>query len=1163
MKTQEQLEYGPMRAQYFKVLHQAMQKQGTKGNLMLFSAQTGSGKSYAIANFMVDLIRQDSSCQIFYVTNQIKNFGIDHLSKFWQQSATDLHGSFVQNIAVMRGLADTCKLIIETMPVAFKSVEMHGLLDQLKKAIDFYFTLNRINVNSYLAHIKLRDAEYAIRQELIRQLSILAKVSVPVNAEGQQRLQHYVATHPSEEFEWLHDIYPTFDFDAKRIIVMTTKKFEMSFTAFFDKKGQPMIACTKLNNALVIIDEVDSTQAALQSTIIEEALGASVDLLSLFNTTLPALNMKSKLNPLMKQIIAQADEYQRLQIRARELRDRFKLDRLHKMAGGQQPTGFIIHTPRQTFVSSDTHWHTDLDRPNNMVRISTEEPDELQFEAMLHHLAEFISRFTHFIQKCAERYVAFKDVSEESSLTLEDACKTIYNVLGFQEKQANSLFQFGMNAPMRKHSSTRRARHQNEGTSLFALEDEPQHAERTVIQARFVKTTPEQFILAVLKKANILGISATAEVPTVLNHYDLDYLSEQLGVHYMIGRNILPKKTLDTFDLLPRYERHGVNIEVKRTLANQDLRQILKRWLSQAQYAQISQTALTQFQQWFKQFINDSGPVRQTNQAKNSDYISKRYMKLFESFVVFLAKPELITFLGLENILAAEGKPEMDAGFIGEAFEAFKRLLDVKDAYLAVIRPGVTQPPEQVKQAYSRLEVGQRVYLLSAYQTLGVGQNLQHKLTALDAPFVVNIVGDEADASDARQLTADLSGMYLGKVTHVVGQTTPLKLNEVGINSVIQLQRLLDAGEIDQRQSRMAMRLLTTGQPLRDFKQVASVVGSHTQIVAQALGRMNRTFNKCKSPVILINDEECQCIHPSGLPLPQYSAEMQMLFMSIKSVNSPSYQTIAQNRRDIAVADCQSRMKYLFAHHANEETIAEYDEIRFGYLRHPTASTAQLQTAHIDKTHSYWEFAELLDRYSVFRIADGKYDYQPDLDQPMKISASAAKLDVILKYPGMRNYFIEHGFALTWELGTNLLNPYQFNLYCGILGEMAGRYILESTFHQILRPLDAVYRGGAHELFDYAWGEQVVIDFKHWAAAPVGNETQRRHWVREKLDTLDALASHPLKVLLVNITGSSPAVLQRKDGGRILELSALIDVETGQLALSEAQVMELWRWVNE
>lgn len=427
----------------------------------------------------------------------------------------------------------------------------------------------------------------------------------------------------------------------------------------------------------------------------------------------------------------------------------------------------------------------------------------------------------------------------------------------------------------------------------------------------------------------------------------------------------------------------------------------------------------------------------------------------------------------------------------------------------------------------------------------------------------MNVVGDEADPHDARQQTVDLSGMYLGKVTYVIGQTTPLKLDETGMSSVIQLQRLLDAGEIDQKQSRMAMDRLTSGNPGYNFKQVASVMGSHTQVIAQALGRMNRTFNKCVHPWLLINNEESQFLDSMGLSLEQYSAEMQMVLMKIRHQHRPSMQTIEQNRRDIAVTDCQSRMKHLIAHHATKGTIAEYDEIRLGYLRWPTSSNVQLREAHLDKTHSYWDFSDPVDSYSVSRIKDGQYDYQPDIEQPMRVSATAARLEVILKYPGMLAYFKDQGFAMCWVPGTNIMNPYQFNLYCGILGERAGRFVLESTFHQRLLPLDVVYRNGAHELFDYAWGKDVVVDFKHWVATPDVDEGQMRDWVREKLDTLDALAAKPLKVLLVNVVGPSPAVMRRFDGGRILELSALINIQSGQLALSDAQVMELWRWVNE
>ena len=97
-----------------------------------------------------------------------------------------------------------------------------------------------------------------------------------------------------------------------------------------------------------------------------------------------------------------------------------------------------------------------------------------------------------------------------------------------------------------------------------------------------IRTTPEKILLAMARKASVIGMSASAEFKTVLNNYNLDYLKEELGPDYHITESAL--KTEIAAELVKRnipYKNkeikcHGFRISAERNyFENKECRKIL------------------------------------------------------------------------------------------------------------------------------------------------------------------------------------------------------------------------------------------------------------------------------------------------------------------------------------------------------------------------------------------------------------------------------------------------------------------------------------------------------------------------------------------------------------------------------------------------------------
>ena len=63
---------------------------------------------------------------------------------------------------------------------------------------------------------------------------------------------------------------------------------------------------------------------------------------------------------------------------------------------------------------------------------------------------------------------------------------------------------------------------------------------------------------------------------------------------------------------------------------------------------------------------------------------------------------------------------------------------------------------------------------------------------------------------------------------------------------------------------------------------------------------------------------------------------------------------------------------------------------------------------------------------------------------PSTVSEEEARLAQILSYPGLKEHFINRGWATEFGTGPYIMSPVLFqNIYKGALGEVAGKFILE------------------------------------------------------------------------------------------------------------------------
>lgn len=70
------------------------------------------------------------------------------------------------------------------------------------------------------------------------------------------------------------------------------------------------------------------------------------------------------------------------------------------------------------------------------------------------------------------------------------------------------------------------------GFRYYSFENSPDYDFKSIISMFSFSQTPERILTKLCEKAKVIGVSATATLPSVLCNYDLDYLSHKMGAAY-------------------------------------------------------------------------------------------------------------------------------------------------------------------------------------------------------------------------------------------------------------------------------------------------------------------------------------------------------------------------------------------------------------------------------------------------------------------------------------------------------------------------------------------------------------------------------------------------------------------------------------------------------
>lgn len=1127
--------------------------------LFLCELPTGFGKTYTASQLIAEFVRNDrSGRKIIYLTTLNKNLPEDELRAALGET------EYEKYVLRIRANFDEVveKIIDIEVPEEFQTEDYHILV----KTVQTYNKLLKHNGRDKeykaLLEERIRNADSSFRKMIRKMLSDAFKTK-------QERLE---AIRSSKKFKWIGKLYPAVFTDAHRILLMSVNKFLLRNSVLVEPSYE-MIKAPFLKNAIIFIDEFDATKATVKDEVIKRSLEMKNDFLVLFRQIcrmMDSSHMSRKMKDACDKVKTKDGKQNEFEVIAQEAREIAQI--YHTNLSYKTEEGSIDR--RQNFLLKDSSFHTVLQGDKRFVRAQLNPAEnivDIRFEDKEHYYAEheehdvviyglirrinsFLQHFRNFLFEWARHYCNAENEyrgDNRDMMTIENAVNSILDKIELSKKQRELLLG-EMCDPFVKGKEDDvipSASFFQDGFEVYEFEDNDAHNDSTSISYVKVYDTPEKFMIYLSQMCKVIGISATAEIPTVVGNYNLSYLKESLGERFHATPQAVKERIRS--QLAPNYRAyHDGRIKIEADVYSNDyngkeLSEICREITGESEISQICENLIT---------------------AQSVErYQSIRYCNVFRAILAFCRRPFLRSMLYLGMALPKQDHPDFDEDLLKKLM---KLALDLTDnpsdqASLDILRSENFE--EEKGRLSDKLTNGEKVFIMSSYSTIGAGQNLQYKVVDPQKSICLRECDDPADK---RFLTKDIDALYLGDATNLTvntyGEDT---MDSTSLMKMLfQIEELYSNGELsfDEKDSMIRHAFHRYSGRRESDKNCLyykdSVKMQATKHVIQAVGRMCRTF--LKSPEILIIAEEKLIEKVSAgeinkRVIPPEMACVEQLCENVGTHYTNEEQKILNNAERISTIGMQT-IRSLLSHRWSEKSMEAWKNLRETVLRYPTASAEdRLLNATVRKlyiTSGEKQNGYLYSQYSDFSNVtldftrneagfreSSRAKHRSDTGEVavFRMNEAESGLTIAMKNHTLNAFFRENGYATAFDEQEYLMSPVLFhNIFKGALGEVCGKVLLQQKAGITLNEIDDPER---FEFFDYAISDGVYVDFKNWKTT---YRKDRQKSLKEISRKLDAIGGK--RVYIVNLIGDPGWKPTVTHDGKIIEIPGLID-KNGQV----------------
>ena len=654
------------------------------------------------------------------------------------------------------------------------------------------------------------------------------------------------------------------------------------------------------------------------------------------------------------------------------------------------------------------------------------------------------------------------------------------------------------------------------GFNFTEIEDSNYHDMKSVVHNYSFPTTPEDAILKLTSKALVVGISATAKISTCIGNYDLSYLRKNLKDSFIEITEEDSKRISSSFEEMikttqGKYKIHTKVVDDYDVFSNQELCEKL-----------IEELFEGETKEKYKRLISDSN-------------ISLYYFAIELKLCLFykeIGDKKIKSSIAFVNRFP-KPREAFDLDRLKEMFEAIDFRFSREKINFKVVSSQTFD--DDFADTKDLLSKGKQVLILTTYQTVGSGKNIQYPIPVGQEESMIY------DPNDTRKLK-DFEAVYVCMPTFLIQNLSyngEDKYNDLA-KYLFQQEYLYQNNYLSYAQMKVnienGFRQVFFGEK-RGAKYTCNgdLYFHALKITIQAIGRICRCRSKNKNIYIYTDRELIENIQSAcEQKCPNLLNEEFKALLSIKLNKSATIPQIHQFSIKSKAA-CKKITSLAYNVRRDVKNVIEWQDMREYVLKNPTAPFV------LPQYHDYYfEMPEKISEYSYkqnnrYDIVDMRLDSRYGMPQ---VGEQACDLPIVLSVPCVEKLFDDNKYAKRFLKNNFVMSPSLFKqVYLGALGEVVGRCILE---YGLGLEIEELNDPSFYELFDYKIGN-VYFDFKHWNEFRIDNDTYVKK-VERKLAKIKGA-----KCFVINLIKRTDADVKQNISETVIQIPYLIDGETGTI----------------
>lgn len=1121
-----------------------------ENGLYFVNTPTGSAKSYSAVQLMKNHYKSFDSHFIF-ITNNLNNLPMEDLEKAF---GDDFKNQVIRIESIVDNIVHHFDESI--IPDEYKRLkhykELYNCLNDYKYLARYIQNelakgkTPNIGVLKFFDQSKedLANKDSSFRKDIRKHL--MQSGFAELNFEERKLIV-------KSKYKWLTTLYPAMFIEDYKVICMSVKRFFTSIDPIYMKKYR-FSESEIIDHSVLFIDEVDATKNEINNIILESSLRSTIDLIPMIHRIADQFIYWDQNMPrALRNLVPSKDEgFNKARHEALDIRKKYHdelpyycsqiKNRNFLMSDATFHANFEDHSKNNAYSYYDTNKNQmTIEIENSRNNVSETSNEIYSLFSVIRDMNHFLLTTKYFFNKLAGKYKNYKneESKEEDQINDEEALHSIYKVfrltdadISYFNNEIHIRPQIIINKDQKRFKKTNG--YYNRGIRSFEFTNQKKDSLNTSFNYIYLSQSAERILVLLAKKAIVIGLSATCNIDSVLSNYSLRYLKENLEDSFHLIGDEDHKRIKDTYSMLnKKYESKDIQVHIEEVMDSLNL--------------DMKGMICTVFEDFKVQRIVER--IFSCN-GINDLYSIKRYLIMAQVYQYFILHEDIRSFLCLNNALPKENG-EFDLCILKKLLDVVneENSFDKNNVHVEVLKSGISFDADK-KDILERLSNGEKVFVISAYATIGAGQNMAYKLP--EHSDTINLT-DFSNEEDGRNYKKDFDGIYLGDITNVVTNLLDMdsEFDESDLlHCLIELENLYENNEITHHILNKGIQYAyeklknpKTKVFLNEIQGCRSVRLFKTKQIIQAIGRLSRSFNKSKTIHILVTKDivhsfdttvlENEILSPETMQLAKYAKERQQ--------SIPVYDYV-ENKACKISSEGKFYIYELLSEDWNEEKIRLYKELGETCLKYPTSSDLDNEIVKEYYIHSHGPFNkyyfvdvkdfEYTDIFfnetkddAKLRIQNSKKNKEWLMDYLHEVSEDNCRLANMLNYPGLKDEFEKHGYATCFEKNDYMLSPVLYqNIYKGRLGEFVGKYIVKKELGIDLKELDT----DEFERFDFKYGN-VYIDFKHWRYSSYSWKTMSTK-ILNKLDEVNGK-----RVLVINI-------FDEKDTDQIMESERIIEI---------------------